>query len=132
MSPEQQTGRGTRVRKKEGTAASCRQRINHIPKAAKRREGEKAARVAVTQPNEERETRHTCPKRDTEMLPRLLSLTAAIAAADTGPTGAGVAGYMGIEGGVDAVPGRERCSSSSARRAVSSSTRWNICVRAPG
>ena len=64
------------------------------------------------------------------MLPRLLSLTAAMAAADTGPTGAGVAGYMGIEGGVDAVPGRERCSSSSARRAVSSSTRWNICVHA--
>ena len=53
-----------------------------------------------------------------------------MAAADTGPTGAGVAGYMGIEGGVDAVPGRERCSSSSARRAVSSSTRWNICGHA--
>ena len=74
------------------------------------------------------ETRHTWPKRETEMLPRLLSRTTIT---DDGSrtlmVGAGVEPVEGIEGGLDAVLGRERSSSAWARRAVSCSTRWKIC-----
>ena len=62
------------------------------------------------------------------MLPRLLSRTTVTDdGSRTLTVGAGVEPVEGIEGGLDAVLGRERSSSAWARRAVSCSTRWKIC-----